>query len=221
MHDIRVFFTKTGNARFISHLDMNRVFSRAVRRTDIPIWYTEGFNPHPYFSFSLPLSLGVESEYECVDMRLNDNDYPLRKVKSQFNDVLPEHIRVVKVVIPQMQSKDIYCGIFDISYETENEEELSDCLDKILSADELLAEKKQKSGKRKVTVEVNLLQGVITYSVIKSKNTVTLHLLLLSGANNINPMLLVNSIEKKCDVAYDSVKIRKIALFDENYRIFQ
>ena len=72
MREVRLRFSKTGQAKYISHLDVNRVFSRALSRARINLWYTEGFNPHPYMSFSLPLSLGVESLCENVDIRIVD-----------------------------------------------------------------------------------------------------------------------------------------------------
>ena len=59
--EVRIRFSKTGQAKYISHLDINRVFARTFARAGVKIWFTEGFNPHPYMSFSLPLSLGVES----------------------------------------------------------------------------------------------------------------------------------------------------------------
>ncbi|MBQ9964192.1 MAG: DUF2344 domain-containing protein, partial [Clostridia bacterium] len=59
---MRITFSKTGSARYISHLDLNRTMTRAVRRAGLPIWYTEGFNRHPYLTFAAPLSLGYEGE---------------------------------------------------------------------------------------------------------------------------------------------------------------
>ena len=73
MREVRLRFSKTGRLKYISHLDINRAMSRAFKRAEIPLWYTEGFNPHPYMSFSLPLSLGVESLCESVDIRLIDS----------------------------------------------------------------------------------------------------------------------------------------------------
>ena len=73
MYDLRLFLAKKGRIKFVSHLDMFRMMQRAVRRADIPLWYTEGFNPHPYISFLLALSLGVESEGEPVDIRIVGN----------------------------------------------------------------------------------------------------------------------------------------------------
>ena len=88
MREVRLRFSKTGRCKYISHLDINRCMARAFSRAEIPLWFTEGFNPHPYMSFSLPLSLGVESLCESVDIRLIEeisND----EVKQRMNDALP------------------------------------------------------------------------------------------------------------------------------------
>ena len=63
MRCVRVWFHKTGPIRYISHLDLMRTMTRAIRRSRIPLWYTEGFNPHPYMTFALPLSLGMQREH--------------------------------------------------------------------------------------------------------------------------------------------------------------
>ena len=73
MKNVRIWFTKELECKYISHLDLNRCMLRAVRRAQLPIWYTEGFNPHPYISFLLALTLGVESEGEPVDIRIVGN----------------------------------------------------------------------------------------------------------------------------------------------------
>ncbi len=62
MKNVRVFYSKKGRMKFISHLDMNRFMTRMILKSGLPVWYTEGFNPRPYLTFALPLSLGFESE---------------------------------------------------------------------------------------------------------------------------------------------------------------
>ena len=57
MIDKRIRFTKTGEAKYISHLDLYRFMLRALKRAKLPVWHTEGFNPHVYVTFALPLSL--------------------------------------------------------------------------------------------------------------------------------------------------------------------
>ena len=69
---------------------------RTFRRSRLPIWYTEGFNPHPYYSFALALSLGFESSCEILDFNLNE-DIPFDEIRDKLNAVMPEGMRIVKV----------------------------------------------------------------------------------------------------------------------------
>lgn len=73
----RVKFTKQGNLKFIGHLDMMRYFQKAIKRSQLPIAYTNGFNPHQIMSFGAPLGLGMTSSAEYMDIELND------KIKSK------------------------------------------------------------------------------------------------------------------------------------------
>lgn len=76
MFEVRLWLSKQGRIKYVSHLDMFRLMQRAVRRAEIPLWYTEGFNPHPYISFLLALSLGTEGLREPVDIRIVDDMTP-------------------------------------------------------------------------------------------------------------------------------------------------
>ena len=67
---VRVKFTKTGSLKFISHLDLNRTMQEVIVRSKLPVWYSEGFNPHPRIVFSPPLSVGVSSLTEFMDFKL-------------------------------------------------------------------------------------------------------------------------------------------------------
>ncbi len=64
------FYKKVGDARYISHLDLSRFMQRSLKRTGLPLWHTEGFNPHPYVTFALPLSVGQSGQRETMDFRL-------------------------------------------------------------------------------------------------------------------------------------------------------
>jgi radical SAM-linked protein len=67
----RVFYSKMGDLRFISHLDLMRMIFRLVRRNHLPVVYTQGYNPHPKISLGPPLPLGVEGEMEFFDMSVS------------------------------------------------------------------------------------------------------------------------------------------------------
>jgi len=68
-------YTKRNEARYIAHLDLTRVFDRALRRAGVEVAYSEGFNPHPKISFGPPLPVGVEGQREYVDIDLKTMDH--------------------------------------------------------------------------------------------------------------------------------------------------
>ena len=105
MREVRIWFVKRGEARYISHLDLNRFMLRALRRTKLPIWYTEGYNPHPYLTFSLPLSLGFESVCESMDLRIMQDDCSNEEVFRRLSAAMPESLAILKVTDPLMKQK--------------------------------------------------------------------------------------------------------------------
>jgi radical SAM-linked protein len=89
-------FSKKGAMKFISHLDLMRLFVRALRRAKMPLAITEGFNPHPKFSIKRALKLGVESDAEGAAVVLTE---PLQKseFKEELQKQLPEGIEIKSV----------------------------------------------------------------------------------------------------------------------------
>jgi radical SAM-linked protein len=81
--------------RFLSHLEMINLFSRAVARARIPIRFSQGFHPHPKFSFATALSVGIESWAEYMDMEI-DAGYGAEQVKERLNTVLPEGMEILE-----------------------------------------------------------------------------------------------------------------------------
>ncbi len=222
MREVRLFFTKLGNAKYISHLDINRVFLRAVRRAEIPVWFTEGFNPHPYITFSLPLPLGVESVCECADIKIEDDDYSDKKIAEELNRVLPSDIHILSAGKPLMKPAEIYCGIYNIEYCANHIERIAADVEQVMRSDCLSAVKKAKQGKRKVEITVNLLEYVITYAAELIGNKICLKLLALSGQNkNLNPMLFTSALENACGFEYETRRIVKCELFNKNFEEFR
>ena len=96
MRCVRIWFAKEGKVKYISHLDVMRCMSRAVRRARLPLWYTEGFNPHPYMMFALPLSLGFSSQCESMDIRI-EGEMTDADIAGRMRDVMPEGLRLLSV----------------------------------------------------------------------------------------------------------------------------
>jgi len=90
---IGVIFSKKGDMKFISHLDLMRLFQRALRRETLPITMTKGFNPHPKFSITKALKLGVESENEEATFYLDSLIEP-EEFRQRLNKQLPEGIAI-------------------------------------------------------------------------------------------------------------------------------
>ena len=91
----RLLFEKRGDAVYLSHLDLMRVFQRAFKRADILIWHSQGFSPRAYVSIALPLPVGMESRCEILDFEIEDGAVELPALAGRLNAVLPAGIRVL------------------------------------------------------------------------------------------------------------------------------
>ena len=93
---VRIKFSKEGPVKFIGHLDIMRYFQKAIRRADIDISYSMGFNPHQIMSFASPLSVGHESSGEYFDIELNTMT-DTEDIKNRLNEVMTDGIKIIKV----------------------------------------------------------------------------------------------------------------------------
>ena len=112
---IRIAFTKKDEAKYIAHLDLIRLFDRALRRASIRMAYSEGFNPHPKISFASALAVGVEGEREYVDLELKtEND--LAEVLTDLQKQLPLGILILEGQRVQPGAKALMSAINAASY---------------------------------------------------------------------------------------------------------
>lgn len=91
-------FSKTGWLRYISHLDLLRLFNRALRRADFKLYLSKGFNPRPVIRVKKALKLGIEGKGEEAEFLLEENIDPL-DFKERFNKQLPEGVEIEKVEV--------------------------------------------------------------------------------------------------------------------------
>lgn len=92
--NVRVKFRKYGNLKFIGHLDVMRYFQKAMRRAEIPVCYSEGFSPHMIMSFASPLGVGLTSDGEYMDVRV-ESSLSSEETVSRLNAVMAEGIEVL------------------------------------------------------------------------------------------------------------------------------
>lgn len=211
MRNVRVFFKKYGRMKFASHLDMNRLMTRIIRLSGIPVWYTEGFNQHPYITFALPLSLGFTSEHEIMDIRVMDDNFSNEEVLNALSRVLPEGLDVFDVRTDGKKAGKIAFAEFLISFESADES-FAERLEAFLSQDSIITEKKTKKGRMK---EIDMAPMIKSFSLEKS-DIITLKITLAAGGeNNLNPTLLLDSFGVLPDYS-----VCRTMIYDENMECF-
>lgn len=221
MREVRLRFSKTGRLKYISHLDINRAMSRALKRAGIPLWYTEGFNPHPYMSFSLPLSLGVESLCESVDLRIT-GEITNKEIKDRLNSVLPEDLKIIDVYDDFRDNSEIVYSDYVYKFEFTDNDLALEKIKNVLSSDEILALKKGKQGRKRVMKETNIKSFIDKYSISIRNDVIVLNIRLLAGPEkNLNPSLLFDTIIRLINMDFEWKSIARISLLDKDYKEFK
>ncbi len=199
VRDVRIKFVKSGRMQYISHLDLQRTMARALARSGIPVWFTKGFNPRAKMVFASPLALGVESECELLDIRV-DRDISCEAIKELLNAELTQGLRAVEVYIPTTKFSDIAAADYIIEIKTEGDlAALRDQLDAALSTSPLMAIKKTKSGTKEIDIVPMIMRHKTDISV--PEGTILLSLMLPAGnTENLNPELLVSALRERVPI---------------------
>lgn len=216
MKNVRLFYTKKGRMRFVSHLDMTRFAARIIKKAGLPVWYTEGFNPRPYITFALPLSLGFESEREIMDIRLTDDDYPLDGICDALNAVCPEYIHFFEAAEPEQKVGNIAYASFDITFDDAGA--IEEPLSKFLKRDRIVCVKKTKKGVEK---EIDIAPKIKSCSIESAGDTV-LHTVLPAGSeDNLNPELLITAFFEQSDCNYYCYSVVRNAVLNRELQLFK
>lgn len=164
-------YSKTGNLKYISHLDVLRFIQRAVKRAGINAKYSEGFNPHMKTSFGFPLSLGTESIGEYFEIELNEDLSP-EEFMERINAVMPKEMQIIKSSYSEdaksLMARCAYAEyIIGIESESLDMDKLNDLLAEMLEEGIIyLREKKNKKNKL-VTKEINTKEYI---NFLKAEN---------------------------------------------------
>lgn len=217
MKSVRVWFSKKGRAVYISHLDMMRCMQRALKRAGIPVWYTQGFNPHIYLTFALPLSLGYAGACETMDIRLNE-DMPFDEIVTRLNSALPPDIRVLRVAEPINKPEAIAYADYTVTIPSNDAGVLLSKWISFISQPVIASDKKTKKGYK----EVNLKDYIINTDANIEGNTLVISMRLRAGINeNLNPSLVIEAFRKACDVEFANTLVRRTAILDHQLQPFE
>lgn len=216
----RLLFEKTGNAVWISHLDLMRLFQRSFKRAGLPLTHTQGFNPRPSVSIALPLSVGVESQCELLDFDLYGEKLPNDEICSRLNDALVSGVRVLEVYDGGRKLKNLAflkC-ILTLEYDREIPEDACKCIEELFARDAVLVEKKNKNG----ITEQNINPMIQSLSVRAGEGELTILAIVCCQNPSLNPMQLIQAIGRYLpELQPDHVRCRRMEVFDTENNIFR
>ena len=205
-------FGKQPRLRFISHLDLQRFFQRALNRTGLPVAYTQGFNPHAIMSFGSALALGWTSEYEILDVKLS---VPMgrKRTEEAMRQALPEDLPVLEVRMvddrhPAPMAM-VRASDYEIALLGESAGAVLDAVDAFLASEQVMAVRKTKSGEK----EIDIRPLAIT---LERAGDVLLARLKLTETDTLKPDLLVNSLAKLAGVEPPEARIHRKCLLGED-----
>lgn len=217
----RALFEKTGNAIFISHLDLMRLFQRAFKRAGLPLTHTQGFNPRPSVSIALPLSVGVESRCELLDFELDGQTVSCSEMMQRLNGALVEGVRVLDIYENALKLK--HLALLDctvtLEYDKGIPEGAGEAIAALFGRESLLVEKKSKNG----VSEQDIIPMIRRIAVCRADaNTLQLSALVCCQNPTLNPMQLSAAIERYLpEFKPDFVKCCRNEIFDTEENIFR
>ncbi len=158
MSIIRVKFVRGEEVKYISHLDLMKLFERALRRSKLPIAYSQGFNPHPQMVFGLPLSVGITSQAEYADFELSEEMDP-EEFKNSLSLSLPEGIRIIASK-EKVRKDNIMASISGASYKILLSSDtrleirgIQEKMNKLLSRPDIIVNKETKKGIKEIDIK--------------------------------------------------------------------
>lgn len=196
---IRLKFCKVGKLQYISHLDLQRTFNRILVRACVPVWYTQGFNPHIKLVFSTPLSVGSESVCEYLDIKLS-RDMPLEEIKERINAEMTDEFYITDIYEPKNDFSKIAYASYEIVLHTNGaSESLAKGIETILSTSPLNMTKKGKAGEREIDIIPLIKEAKADYD--EEKGNILLNVVLsASSTQYLNPEMLITAIKGKTGI---------------------
>ena len=192
MTTVRIFFEKCGEAAYISLLDLQRVFHRLLKMSNLPVYYTQGFNPHIYLSFSCPLSLGQESLCESCEVKTEQETINPQRWIDALQPLMPRGIVITKVAPAVEKVGEIETAAYEVTMPATS----AIALDAYNNAEHAEVTKKTKRGQKTMNLKDYLPR--IPYTV--DGDTLHFTALLPCGSGealNLNPSLLMDFLREQ------------------------
>lgn len=215
---VRIKFAKLGNIKFIGHLDIMRYFQKAIKRAELDIAYSAGFNPHQKMSFASPLGVGITSSGEYMDIELNSVTSS-RDIKERLDAQMVAGIEVISVKGLSDDSKNAMSIVAGASYEIKISEEYKSLIDiskieEFYNLPEIMAIKKTKKSEKELDIKPMI------YSLSSDNNSISMFLS-TGSVSNLKPELVLEAYFNYLGLEMNefSYQIKRLEIFangDEN-----
>ena len=216
----RVLFSKTGDAIWISHLDLMRVFQRSFRRAGLMLKHSQGFSPRAIVSIALPLSVGVDSRCEILDFELVGEAVSDEEIKIRLNQALPLGVRVEEVYDSSRKLKELtHLQVrLALEYDKGLPEGAQAAVAALFQRESLMVEKKSKKG----VASVDILPMVQKLEVSSQPDGLVLNAVICAQNPALNPSLLAEAIAVYLrEFTPDFVKISRLEVLDGQGEAFR
>lgn len=192
---IRVKFTKEGNVKFVGHLDTVRLFQRAIKAAGIPVAYSQGFNPHSLVYFAMPLSVGVSSTGEYMDI-VTAEDMSAEEVKTRLEKILVKGIEVVDAFEMPSSTESLMSLVDAADYvitipKAQLGEQGVEKIVAVMDQQEIMVIKKTKKKEK----EVDIKPLICEFELEENDTDLIMNTTIMAGSKqNLSPDLLVQSL---------------------------
>ena len=217
----RLLFEKTGNAIWMSHLDLMRLFQRAFKRADLPLKHTQGYNPRPSVSIALPLSVGVESVCELLDFELDGVNVPCEEITQRLNSALISGVRVHKTYLSgrKLRELSLLDCVVTLEYNNGVPENAQSSILELFQREAVIVVKKTKTGMQDQDI-IPMIRKINVFQV--DADVLQLHARICCQNPTLNPAQLVSAIKTYLpDFTPDFTKCNRIEIMDTNEEIFR
>lgn len=222
---VRLKFRKIGSLQYISHLDLQRTFNRVIVRACIPVWYTKGFNPHAKLVFSTPLSVGSQSVYEFLDIRI-DREMPPAEIMARLNRELTDELCITEAYFPENDFSAIAWASYDFEICTKDASPaLAEAMQTTLTTSPLILTKRTKSGEKDVDIVPMIREVTVTWNE-EEKRIAIRAVLRAASAEFLNPELVITGLKQKHGILAGNpteewYSIMRTAVMRENGELFR
>lgn len=215
---LRLVFSKNGRAVYISQLDLMRTLQRAFQRAGYPLKYSEGYNPHPLLSVALPMSVGISSECEILDFKMDKAPSDLAHAAQSISNALPEGLEIHEIYYPEVKTSAIKWlrieGILD--YDAGVSEELILKIIDVFHQDTIEVMKKTKKGEQLFDCKPHLKEiAILPFDDCHVK----LNAVISAQNPTVNPNLLIKAIPDQWKP--DFSRFHRVEVYDDEMNNFR